>query len=53
MKNKAFSWIACTVILVLLVSVGTLAANDHGGNLAEEFNDFTPAGTTGPWELHG
>jgi hypothetical protein len=38
---------------VLLVSVGTLAANDHGGTFAGVFNDFTPAGTTGPWELHG
>jgi hypothetical protein len=53
MKNKAFNWLACTAILALLVSVGTLAADDQGGTLAGVFNDFTPAGTTGPWEVHG
>ena len=52
MKNKAFNWLACTAILLLLVSVGALAADDQG-TLAGVFNDFTPAGTTGPWELHG
>jgi hypothetical protein len=44
MKNKAFNWLACTAILLLLVSVGALAADDQG-TLAGVFNDFTPAGT--------
>lgn len=53
MKNKAFNWLARTGILVLLVSLGTLAAHAQGATLAGVFNDYTPAGSSGPWELRG
>jgi hypothetical protein len=53
MKNKAFNRLACTGILALLVSVSNLTAHAQGATLAGLFNDYTPAGTSGPWELHG
>ena len=53
MKSKAFNWLACTGILVLLVNVGTLAAHAQGATLAGVFNDYTPAGSSGPWDLRG
>jgi hypothetical protein len=53
MKYKIFNWLACVGIFVALVTLIAPAAQAQGVSLAGVFNDFTPAGTSGPWEVRG
>lgn len=53
MKNRVFGGLACVGFLLLLVNITTLAQDQAGLTLAGLFNDFTPAGKTGPWEVRG
>lgn len=53
MKYKGFNWLACVGILVVLGTIGVPAAQAQRLSLAGVFNDYTPAGTSGPWEVRG
>jgi hypothetical protein len=54
MKKKAFGWLAGTGILVLLVSISPLAAQAQEDlRVTGIFNDYTAAGSSGPWEVRG
>jgi hypothetical protein len=53
MNYKGFDWLACVGIFVVLLTLSAPAAQAQGVSLSGVFNDFTPAGTTGPWEVRG
>lgn len=53
MKYKGFNWSACFGIFVVLMGIGVPRAQAQGLSLAGVFNDYTPAGTSGPWEVRG
>ena len=53
MKYRGFDWLACVGIFLVLVTLCAPTAQAQGVSLAGVFNDFTPAGTTGPWEVRG
>jgi len=53
MKSKAFWWVAHIGVLVLTVSISTLAQTPKQVNFSGLINDYTPASVAGPWEVRG
>ncbi len=49
--NKNFGWMAQIGILMLAITMGALAQNPT--HFSGVFNDYTPASTSGPWEVRG
>jgi hypothetical protein len=52
MKRKSF-WLVAQVGLLLAISAGALAQTPTHVKLSGLFNDFTPAGASGAWEVRG
>ena len=55
MKSKDFWWMVHIAILVLALSVGTLAQTSTPMNFSGLINDYTPSNISpaGPWEVRG
>ena len=49
--NKNFGWVAQIGILVLAAALGAVAQGPT--HFRGVFNDYTPANTSGPWEVRG
>jgi len=52
MKSKAF-WLVAQIGVLLAISIGALAQAPTPVKLSGLFNDFTPAGASGAWEVRG
>ena len=53
MKSRAFWLVARIGVLVLAVSIGTLAQTPKHVKFSGLINDYTPASVGGPWEVRG
>jgi hypothetical protein len=58
MHSKAFSWVACTLVVMFALSVSAFAQEDGRTHFSGIISDFTPAHdatgkAVGPWEIHG
>jgi hypothetical protein len=53
MKSKGFWWTAQIGVLLMAISIGTLAQTPTQVRFRGTINDFTPASVGGPWEISG
>src|ERR1700730_5761702 len=52
MRSKGF-WLMAQIGVLLAISMGALAQAPTQAKLSGLFNDFTPAGVSGAWEVRG
>jgi hypothetical protein len=53
MKSRLVNFVTCIGFLTLVATLSAFSQVPDHGKLSGMFNDYTPAGSSGPWEVRG